>query len=271
MYDLSSLELRGSVVVKLETAGYRAAVHPSGEFMVVSTRHEICVVDLCNIDIVDVFRPPEFKTAIAIMCVQFTPLGGKCIVNTALHGTHVYKVSSMRWFEHLLTFDKMKDDTWWCDVTERQCVNVSTKKLVFWDINTGGMLKVLRPEFAIGNHYVKLLSSPQRVFYPVWEPVKGGWKVKARIVDMEGNVMTKLDTTLDFGHHPQLHFFGNYVITAESDASFRLHDLLTGKILYVLVDEQSLGFSAFIDNPATNTVRCYNNNGRCYIFEKTLV
>ena len=86
-------------------------------------------------------------------------------------------------------------------------------------------------------------------------------------MDVKGHDMLEFDTKVD-PLDPKLHIFDNFMITAESDGTLRLHNLDTKEILYVFVDEQSLGFNAFLDNPVTKTITCYNGNGRSYTFEK---
>ena len=65
--------------------------------------------------------------------------------------------------------------------------------------------------------------------------------------------------------------FDKYMITAESDGSLHLHNLKNGEIMFVFVDEKSLRFNAFLNNPEKKTITCYNGNGNNYIFEKTFV
>ena len=184
------------------------------------------------------------------------------IVVTADHGTHVYKVHNKHSFEHHLTFSEMKEDMDCCDVSERQCVSGGDEGMVLWNIDTGATTRVLRTHVC---RYVKFLQHPLRIMYHVWEGEAGGRQDEISIMDMCGRDLVTFNTTVN-GLYPKVQLFHNYIITAEADGGLRVHDI-KGNVLFVFVDELSLGFNAFFENPVTKTITSYNNNGRCYTFD----
>ena len=269
---ISVLYLKPRASVKLfpgHSLIYSAGVHPSGRFMVMCTSTDGWWVDLINnLSVVKLWETPQ-GCAIFI-CVKFTSSGDKCIALSSA-GLMICSVHDMVLTEHRHVFEHPRHLLNWCDIADRQCV-ICSDKIVLWDIDTDEK-QVLRksmgrsPLNQLKQYYLFaiFLNQPLSgyILYHKWIGPEHCDQIF--IMNMSGVELMMFNTKVDFVF-PKLHIFDRFMITAESDGSLRLHNIVNGNVLYVFVDEQSLGFNAFVVNPATNTIRCYNRNGQCYIF-----